>query len=79
MVSVRPGVQFSPWAQIKYKKKEMSTRTRKPYIKLECDECNKTNYYIQKPKGKAVEIDNLEPNKFCKSCKKHTKHNPKLR
>jgi ribosomal protein L33 len=57
----------------------MVKRTRKPYIKLDCSKCNSTNYYIQKPKGKAVEIDDLEPNKFCKKCGSHTKHIAKVK
>jgi len=57
----------------------MATRTRRPYITLECGECKRNNYYIQKPKGKAVEVDNLKPSKFCKVCEKHTEHKAKVK
>lgn len=54
-------------------------RTRRPFIKLECEECSRGNYYIPKPKGKTVEIDDLELSKFCKQCREHTEHQAKLR
>lgn len=54
-------------------------RTRRPYIKFECSKCGEDNYYIQKPKGKAVEIDDLTPKKFCKKCQKHTVHKAKVK
>ena len=44
-------------------------RTRRPYIKLVCSKCGADNYHIQKPKGKAVEIEDLSPKKFVKTVK----------
>jgi len=41
-------------------------------IKLECTECKRTNYYSQK--NKKIIKERLELNKYCKFCKKHTKH-----
>ena len=57
----------------------MPKRTKRPYITLECNECESKNYYIQKTKGKSVEIDDLKPSKFCKKCKSHTKHKAGLK
>ncbi|MGM0439401.1 MAG: 50S ribosomal protein L33 [Patescibacteria group bacterium] len=57
----------------------MPKRTKRPYITLQCSECKSTNYYIQKTKGKSVEIENLKPNKFCKKCRKHTEHKAKVK
>lgn len=41
------------------------------YIPLACDECGDRNYMTQKEmKG----TPKLELNKFCRKCRKHTKH-----
>jgi len=45
---------------------------KKPFIKMQCQVCKKTNYFTHKTK--AVGDKKLELKKFCKSCKKHTAH-----
>ncbi|RLC40213.1 MAG: 50S ribosomal protein L33 [Candidatus Nealsonbacteria bacterium] len=46
-------------------------KKKKPFIKLQCSECKRINYYTRKSKG--VE-GKLELKKFCKWCRKHTVH-----
>ena len=46
--------------------------TKKPFIKLQCQECKKINYFTNKSKGIAEK--KLELKKFCKWCRKHTLH-----
>ncbi len=41
-------------------------------VKLRCEPCKKLNYYTRKNK-KSVERK-IELSKFCKWCRKHTKH-----
>ncbi|MAF20181.1 MAG: 50S ribosomal protein L33 [Parcubacteria group bacterium] len=41
-------------------------------IKLQCNKCNRGNYYSHKNK-KTIQ-KKLELKKFCKWCKKHTLH-----
>jgi large subunit ribosomal protein L33 len=36
-----------------------------------CDECKNKNYYFSKPEK---QIKKLVLKKFCKQCRKHTKH-----
>jgi len=43
-----------------------------PFIKLQCKECKKINYYTHKSK-KMVE-KKLELKKYCNWCRKHTVH-----
>ena len=45
---------------------------KKPFIKLQCSECKRINYYTRKSK-KIVE-KKFELKKFCKWCRKHTIH-----
>ena len=42
-------------------------------IKLACTVCKRINYYSTKNRKKLVEVK-LTPNKYCKWCKKRTKH-----
>ncbi len=44
----------------------------KNLIKLRCETCKTVNYYSRKNK-KLVERK-IEMSKFCKRCRKHTKH-----
>ncbi|MBZ9572955.1 50S ribosomal protein L33 [Patescibacteria group bacterium] len=44
---------------------------KKAFIKLQCSECKRINYYTRKSKN--VE-KKLELKKFCKFCRKHTLH-----
>jgi len=57
----------------------MATKTKRPFIKLDCGDCKKTNYHIQTTKGKTIENDKMEIKKFCRWCKKHTLHKMKLK
>ncbi|OGZ20486.1 MAG: 50S ribosomal protein L33 [Candidatus Nealsonbacteria bacterium RIFCSPHIGHO2_01_FULL_43_31] len=45
---------------------------KKPFIKIQCQVCKKTNYFTRKTK--AVGDNKLELKKFCKWCRKHTAH-----
>jgi len=45
---------------------------KKPFLKLQCSVCKKSNYFIKKTKLTAEK--KLELEKFCSTCKKHTKH-----
>jgi len=49
---------------------------RKPFIKLQCTECKRINYYSHKSRGKnpGGSEKKLELKKFCKWCRKHTLH-----
>ena len=47
-------------------------KKKKTYTKIQCTVCKKTNYLTQKSK-KAAEVK-LEMQKFCKHCRKTTKH-----
>ncbi|MGB2762108.1 MAG: 50S ribosomal protein L33 [Minisyncoccales bacterium] len=49
----------------------MATK-KKPFIKLQCKECKRINYYTHKSKG--ITEKKLELKKFCKWCQKHTAH-----
>lgn len=46
-------------------------KKKKPFIKLQCGECKRINYYASKSKGLE---DKLELKKFCKWCRKNTPH-----
>jgi large subunit ribosomal protein L33 len=46
--------------------------SKKPFIKIACTICKTTNYFTKKTKLTAEK--KLEPNKFCKKCRKHTPH-----
>jgi len=56
----------------------MTTRTKRPFIKLDCDVCKQTNYHVATTKGKSIE-EKFEIKKFCKKCGKHTLHKMKLK
>jgi large subunit ribosomal protein L33 len=45
---------------------------QKNLIKLKCSECGRVNYHTRKNK-KTIQ-KKIELNKYCKWCKKHTKH-----
>ncbi|MCK4454081.1 50S ribosomal protein L33 [Candidatus Parcubacteria bacterium] len=49
----------------------MATK-KKPFIKMQCQICKRINYFTKKSKGMIEE--KLELKKFCKWCRKHTKH-----
>jgi len=51
--------------------KYMATK-KKPFTKLQCQECKRINYFTRKSK-EAME-KKLELKKFCKWCRKHTAH-----
>jgi len=44
---------------------------KKPFIKLQCQECKRINYFTNKPK---LMEKKLELKKYCKWCRKHTLH-----
>jgi large subunit ribosomal protein L33 len=46
--------------------------TKKPFLKMQCTVCKKTNYFTKKTKKTAEK--KLELSKFCNTCKKHTLH-----
>ncbi len=49
--------------------------TKKPFVKLQCADCKRINYFTRKSKGKTVASEKkLEMKKFCRWCKKHTPH-----
>lgn len=51
----------------------MATKTKKKkYIKMQCSDCKKINYYTTKTK--ALQNQKLSLKKFCPSCRKHTVH-----
>lgn len=56
----------------------MATKTKRPFLKMECDVCKKANYHIQIKKGKTIE-EKLELKKYCRWCKAHTLHKMKLK
>jgi len=45
---------------------------KKPFIKVQCSVCKKTNYFTKKSKVTAEK--KLELKKFCSACRKHTLH-----
>jgi len=45
---------------------------KKPFVKLQCQECKRINYYTRKSKG--VVEKKLALKKFCNWCRKHTLH-----
>jgi large subunit ribosomal protein L33 len=49
-----------------------SMATKKPFLKLQCQDCKRVNYYTRK--SKQVGEKKLELKKFCKQCRKHTVH-----
>ena len=50
----------------------MATK-KKSFVKLQCQECKRVNYFTRKSKQKMGE-KKLELKKFCKWCRKQTKH-----
>ncbi len=56
----------------------MATKTKRPFLKMECSVCKSANYHIQVKKGKTIE-EKVELKKFCNECKKHTLHKMKLK
>ncbi|MDP3995719.1 MAG: 50S ribosomal protein L33 [bacterium] len=50
----------------------MATK-KKPFIKLQCKDCKRVNYFVRKSKQVKVERK-LELKKFCRWCKKNTLH-----
>ncbi len=51
----------------------MATKKKKSYVKMQCTECKRTNYFLKKSKGKDIE-KKLDLKKFCKWCRDHTSH-----
>jgi large subunit ribosomal protein L33 len=48
---------------------------KKPqFVKLQCSQCKKINYYTKKSKRMSSIGKKLELKKYCKHCKKHTLH-----
>ncbi len=47
-------------------------KKKKPFVKLQCQECKRINYFTRKSKG--VIDQKLELKKYCKFCRKHTLH-----
>jgi large subunit ribosomal protein L33 len=45
---------------------------KKPFIKIQCSVCKKTNYFTKKSKKTAEK--KLELKKFCSTCRKTTLH-----
>ncbi len=56
----------------------MTTKTKRPFLRMECEVCKSSNYHIQVTKGKTIE-KKPDLKKFCKFCKKHTVHKMKLK
>ena len=54
------------------KENKFMAKKKKPFIKLQCEVCKRTNYFTNKPKAMVEEKLNLK--KFCKWCRKHTLH-----
>jgi large subunit ribosomal protein L33 len=50
----------------------MASKYSEHVIKLRCEACKRINYYSRKNKKKVER--KLELKKYCKWCKKHTKH-----
>jgi large subunit ribosomal protein L33 len=75
----KAGSSILPSGSVKViNKKNMATKTKRPFLKMECDVCKKANYHIQIKKGKTIE-EKLELKKHCKWCKVHTLHKMKLK
>lgn len=51
---------------------EINMATKRTKITLECTECKQRNYDTTKEKKKHP--DRIETSKYCRFCKKHTKH-----
>ncbi|KPJ71576.1 50S ribosomal protein L33 [Parcubacteria bacterium DG_74_3] len=45
---------------------------KKPFIKIQCSECKRVNYFTRK--SKILAEKKLELKKYCRWCKKHTLH-----
>jgi len=59
---------------LNFKIKNMATK-RKPFVKLQCQECKKTNYYSHKSRQLNQKTEKkLELKKYCNTCRKHTAH-----
>ncbi len=54
---------------------KIMAKKKKSYIKLQCKECGRINYFTTKPK--TITEEKLELKKFCNWCKKHTVHKEK--
>jgi len=50
----------------------MATKTKKQFVKLQCKDCKRVNYFSRKSREAAER--KLELKKFCKWCRKHTVH-----
>ncbi len=50
----------------------MASKYSEHIIKLKCADCARVNYYTRKNKKKVER--KVELKKFCKWCRKHTKH-----
>jgi len=47
-------------------------KKKKSFVKLQCQECKRINYFSKK--SKVLKEEKLELKKFCSWCKKHTPH-----
>ncbi len=56
----------------------MAVKTKRPFIKFDCDVCKRSNYHVPVSKGKSIE-NKISLSKFCKWCKKHTVHKMKIK
>ena len=50
----------------------MATKYKEKLIGFECTACRNINYFSTK--NKKILKEKLELNKFCNTCRKHTKH-----
>ena len=48
--------------------------SKKPLVKMQCTVCKLVNYFTNKSKAVTIAEKKLELKKFCKKCRKHTKH-----
>ncbi|MCD6270796.1 50S ribosomal protein L33 [bacterium] len=49
-------------------------KKKKSFVKLKCSECGQINYYTHKSQRTRTLGKKLALKKFCKRCRKHTKH-----
>ena len=52
----------------------MATKTKKKaFVKMQCSECKRINYFVKKSKGNDPE-KKLDLKKYCKWCRAHIPH-----
>lgn len=52
-------------------------KKRNVFARFNCDQCQRTNYYVHKSKRDIVAGAKLSLKKFCKWCRVHTLHKEK--